>query len=905
MRLLFALLIAAAALCSRSSTMADIFRWDTGQLIPGTENITPGPGVALSRRHLEYADLADLDLRGAVLEFSTLTDADLSGSNLTRANLLQATLTDANLTGVILANARLTESTLNGANLSGADLTTASLRDADLSEANLSGANLSSANLNFARLTSADLSQAVIRGVSLQTATYIGLTQAQFESTASFQAKNLGAMDLSRNNMNGWDLSGQNLAGANLSNVYLRNANLRDVNLAGATLNTTRLRNSDLSGANLAGAGLNDAEVNGANFSGANLSNAYLGQLTLTDANLSGANLAGANLTASILASADLSETNLAGANLRGSTLTLADLSGSVVTGAVFQGTTSTGFTQAHLQSTASYQAKDLQGIWLSGNNLTGWDLSGQNLTGARLDRAMLANSDLRDAVITGANLSEIGDLTQAQLRSTANFQAGNLDSVWVMENDFTNWDFSGINLTGANLRGSGLTNANFSGAIVTDAGFENTTTQGFTQAQLQSTASYHSKDLHGIGLSANDLTGWDFSGQNLTRARFGGSTLTHADFSGAVVTGAGFWDTTSRGFTHTQLQSTASYQAKDLHGIILSENDLTGWDLSGQFLANASFFDAIVTNVNLTGADLRGVNVALAPNLPNSPNVIPPDGRIDGLSLTDGDSLVVRNYAGELIRMRDPIPVVVEHHLTMDESGRLQLLFDEEPWHSVISFSPRGIPVVLNGTLELDFADGVDANTQCGRTLDLFDWTGVNRVGEFIVESPYLWDLSRLYSTGEVRLTGTGDVGDYNLSGIVDQGDLDLVLINWGSELSDLVAAGWTNDIPLGPIDQAELDKVLINWGRRYMSPGVAAVPEPATWILTAVTLAAIVARIRSGARLAYRAHHPAMTVCQPIPVMPAGCAGPASGRPSPVRRRPARAAGRTWPARGEAAWP
>ena len=31
-----------------AAAQADIFRWDNGQLIPGTEGITPGPGVNLS-----------------------------------------------------------------------------------------------------------------------------------------------------------------------------------------------------------------------------------------------------------------------------------------------------------------------------------------------------------------------------------------------------------------------------------------------------------------------------------------------------------------------------------------------------------------------------------------------------------------------------------------------------------------------------------------------------------------------------------------------------------------------------------------------------------------------------------------------------------------------------------------
>ena len=73
----------------------------------------------------------------------------------------------------------------------------------------------------------------------------------------------------------------------------------------------------------------------------------------------------------------------------------------------------------------------------------------------------------------------------------------------------------------------------------MTGAGFVETTSRGFTQAQLASTASYQTKNLQGIGLYFNDLTGWDFSGQNLTDASLDASTLTNANLAGANLTNA------------------------------------------------------------------------------------------------------------------------------------------------------------------------------------------------------------------------------------------------------------------------------------------------------------------------------------------------------------------------------
>jgi hypothetical protein len=53
-----------------------------------------------------------------------------------------------------------------------------------------------------------------------------------------------------------------------------------------------------------------------------------------------------------------------------------------------------------------------------------------------------------------------------------------------------------------------------------------------------------------------------------------------------------------------------------------------------------------------------------------------------------------------------------------------------------------------------LTFADGVNLASQVGRTLKIFDWTGVNPTGAFAIYSPYTWDFSNLYTTGEVTLT-------------------------------------------------------------------------------------------------------------------------------------------------------
>ncbi|MEM7625011.1 MAG: sulfatase-like hydrolase/transferase [Planctomycetota bacterium] len=76
--------------------------------------------------------------------------------------------------------------------------------------------------------------------------------------------------------------------------------------------------------------------------------------------------------------------------------------------------------------------------------------------------------------------------------------------------------------------------------------------------------------------------------------------------------------------------------------------------------------------------------------------------------------------------------------------------------------------------------------------------------------------------------------LGDYDGDGIVAQGDLDLVLLNWGKSVED-APVDWLSGLPAsGVIGQDQLNVVLLNLGDRVdglAAPGggVVAVPEPA----------------------------------------------------------------------------
>ncbi len=462
------------------------------------------------------------------------------------------------------------------------------------------------------------------------------------------------------------------------------------------------------------------------------------------------------------------------------------------------------GFTKAQLYSTASYKGKDLSGVWLWDLDASEWNLSTQNLTGTQfrnvnLTGADLSNSILTDAVLGGSlvntnfaaavvkgtyfgNATSRG-FTREQLYSTASYKAKDLGAVKFYGSDLSGWDLSGQNLTGASFRSATLNGTNLSGSIV--KGVEFSDTRAFTNETLYSTLSYQTKDLSEISLWLDGNSGWDLSSQNLTGAflavvtptgvnlqqadltngSISGADISRVDMTDAIVKGAGF----SSSLTEQQLYSTASYKAKDLVAIKLYPVGMSGWNFEGQNMAFAFLGDVaganfrganlvrasisypMVTGADFSFADTRGTQNLYVPTNAIIRNTILL-GRFDPgtRNLSVGEVLVIRDYDTIQLIYDAVLPVRVSDRFA--NRGQLRFLFDEDDWGSIVSFQP-GIPVELGGSLELAFANGVDATSQIGRTFDLFDWTGVNPTGTFTVVSDYSWDTSRLYTTGEVTL--------------------------------------------------------------------------------------------------------------------------------------------------------
>jgi hypothetical protein len=142
----------------------------------------------------------------------------------------------------------------------------------------------------------------------------------------------------------------------------------------------------------------------------------------------------------------------------------------------------------------------------------------------------------------------------------------------------------------------------------------------------------------------------------------------------------------------------------------------------------------------------VSGASLASAGAITN--NTILPDGTINGLNLEAGSTLTIRNYAGNF-------PVTVLGQAAFDPAATLQIVLDGNPWGSTISFA-SGIPVTLAGEMDLEIASGVNLASLVGDTFQLFNWTGVSPTGQFDIVADPGWDVSQLYTTGQVTYVGT-----------------------------------------------------------------------------------------------------------------------------------------------------
>ena len=175
------------------------------------------------------------------------------------------------------------------------------------------------------------------------------------------------------------------------------------------------------------------------------------------------------------------------------------------------------------------------------------------------------------------------------------------------------NTNISSANFHNSDLRnakfaaGANVTNVNFTDANILGARFDLLSSDGFTHAQLASSASYQDQNLTRIRLVGDELATWDFSDQNLTAVNFSAADLANADLSNATISGAIF--NAATGLSFFQFRSTASFAQHNLANTHLNRQNLSGWNLSHQNLANSTLLGANLTNAFFIQTNITGVN--------------------------------------------------------------------------------------------------------------------------------------------------------------------------------------------------------------------------------------------------------------------------------------------------------
>lgn len=251
-----------------------------------------------------------------------------------------------------------------------------------------------------------------------------------------------------------------------------------------------------------------------------------------------------------------------------------------------------------------------------------------------------LTNCSFNNANISGASiyLHKTSFTGKDIIAQSKNYKNKDLNSITFQGGILNDTDFSGFNLKNISLLNSQIKNSNFDGADLSSAVFCN---DYYSDGNDFTGSSFVGADFTNANISLSN-----FSYTNLKDAILSGANLGGVDFTGANIRGADLTSTVSNGFTEAQLKQTMSFQMGDLRGVMFDYNNISKWDLSGQKLQHASFFATRITNVNFTGADLRGAEMSATADSPIYKNTIMVDGTIKNFSMiSEEDTLKIHKY--------------------------------------------------------------------------------------------------------------------------------------------------------------------------------------------------------------------------------------------------------------------
>jgi len=257
--------------------------------------------------------------RPGELNFAVLSGANLAGVQMTGAVAMTSDFTDANLSGAVMVGAKLMRAVMDGADLSHADL-----GGADLSGASLRRAVLNGVNLSLARLENTDMTDVLrapppitfvdrksISDVMSDHEAYCDtggrrgsvtiLSGVDFRPMKTLKKRRLSGLNSPRSVFFGMDMEGCELQGGDFSACDFRGANLRDADLRGARFAGAQMARCDLRGARMGPLKLDRERFVRTDFSGASLRGAHAPLARFLGAEMDGARIAGCDLTGAVL----------------------------------------------------------------------------------------------------------------------------------------------------------------------------------------------------------------------------------------------------------------------------------------------------------------------------------------------------------------------------------------------------------------------------------------------------------------------------------------------------------------------------------------------------------------------------------------------------------------------------
>jgi len=265
-----------------------------------------------------------------------------------------------------------------------------------------------------------------------------------------------------------------------------------------------------------------------------------LSELDLEDLDLSGLDFSRADLSECFLSDSNLSGAVCFETNFEGADLSYVNLEGAVLDGATFTDAImeDANFRRSSIENT-NFAHLDLKKLDFSGASGRGAYFNGADLTEADFSDANLPQCDFCDSILLKANFTN------------ARLQAAQFEKVNAQHTRFQGADISGLHASD----GSNFSNANFMKSVANGSIWEDSVLDfaDFTQANLTKSLFTHAS-LKGARLNLAelsfavfddaDLTGASVQHSNLLRTSMDRANLTNAMLRNSNLYGAGFWDT-------------------------------------------------------------------------------------------------------------------------------------------------------------------------------------------------------------------------------------------------------------------------------------------------------------------------------------------------------------------------